>query len=187
MSQTNPAKLPALKVEIPHTLIGAKLEQLISIGFRVIPNMRTVLGEGTYCVAEAPEGWTVQRGPSHSHTQYLHDQHGRRRAEMLHQMNFSSRTCDRRVMTMLRRFEIDMRAYGGGPKKRAVVVTDGGVELHRLGTYRFDCNDMREMQRLECEARAWLAAHYPRHTDAMAHWDDVAPAVKPVAREHVAA
>lgn len=184
----NQTKLPALKIEIPHTLIGAKLEQLIGIGFRVIPNMRAVLGEGTYCVAEAPDGWSVRPGPSHSHTQYLHDQHGRRRAEMLHQMNFSSRTSDRRVMTMLRRFDIDMRAYGGSPKKRAVVITDVGVEAHRLGTYRVDMNDMREMSRLEVEARAWLAKNYPQHTDAMAHWDDpVAPAVQVAAADHAAA
>jgi hypothetical protein len=177
-----------IKIEVPRMLIGAKLEQILAIGFNVVPNVRGVVDEANYCVCELPDGWSVRNGPSHSHTTIVLDQHGRQRATMYSKMDYGNRCRDRRWMELCRRFAIDVSAYGGSPNKRAVVIRDAEKLLHEVGKYRTDRNDLDVKCRLELLAREWLADRYPQHTEPMAHWLD-APMPEPLqgAAAHAAA
>jgi hypothetical protein len=176
-----------IKLEVPRTLFGAKLEQLIAIGFNVVPDIRGVIDETNYCICEFPVGWSVRNGQSHSYTSAVLDQHGRQRATMYSKMDYANRCRDRRWMEFCRRFAIDVSAYGGSPNKRAVVIRDADKVLHEVGKYRTDRNDLDTKCRLELLAREWLNERYPQHTEPMAHWDDAPmPVVAAVQAQAVA-
>jgi hypothetical protein len=173
------------KIEIPRTIMGATLDQLIRIGFNVVPDMRGA-SDGVYTVAEIPQGWEIRPGARGTNAQYLHDQAGRLRGVLFHKIDYAARFRDMRSLTMLARFSIDPAAFHRASGYRQVVVKDASGEVvHHAGRYLR--TDLAGQGACVQRARAWLGEKFPRWEDPMAHWDDVAPAVKPVAHEHVSA
>lgn len=121
--------------------------------------------------AALPAGWT-RAATGHSMHSDILDEQGRRRVGVFYKAAFYDREADAHLVG---RFRVEKkypeRSDAGIPADAMlpVIVTDAGVEIHRVGEAKY-LHDWENSDRLEKEGVAWLDENRPGWRDPVESW-----------------
>jgi hypothetical protein len=119
--------------------------------------------------ATLPTGWTRAATDHSMHSDIL-DVHGRRRVGIFYKAAFYDRRADAHLVP---RFRVEQAYPEGkidGDAMISTIITDGGVEIHRIGETKY-IGGWEERYQLEKQAEAWLNSNRPGWRDPVNSWN----------------